>query len=172
MKFIHCADNNNMNANDKAWKLRNIMEKVKTSYIKNFVLVQNINYDESMIKYFGRNSCKQFIRSKPIRFGYKMWCLNSADGYLINFDIYQGNLPNGKPNYGHIFEKCTATLIYFLENLPPEKRKLPFRIFCDNLFTSSNLLSVLGDRGYSGTGTIREIRLGKDFPLTKKKKYY
>ncbi|KAL4125910.1 hypothetical protein QTP88_010147 [Uroleucon formosanum] len=169
MKFIHCTDNNNLNANDKAWKLRNIMEKIKSRCIENFIPVQNINYDESMIKYFGRHSCKQFIRGKPIRFGYKMWCLNSADGYLINFDIYQGKLPNGKPNYENIFGKCTAPLIYFLENLPPEKRKLPFRVFCDNLFTSSNLLSFLRDRGYSGTGTIRENRLGKDFPLIGKK---
>jgi len=89
----------------------------------------------------------------------------SADGYLINFDIYQGKLPNGKPNYENTFGRCTAPLIYFLENLPPEKRKLPFRVFCDNLFTSSNLLSFLRDRGYSGTGTIRKNRLGKDFPL-------
>uniref|UniRef100_A0A2S2R505 PiggyBac transposable element-derived protein 3 n=1 Tax=Sipha flava TaxID=143950 RepID=A0A2S2R505_9HEMI len=139
------------------------MEKIKSRCIENFIPIQNINYNELMIKYFGRHSCKQFIRGKPIRFGYKMWCLNSADSYLINFDIYQGKLPNGKPNYENIFGKCTAPLIYFLENLLLEKRKLPFRVFCDNLFTSSNLLSFL--RGYSGTGTIRDNRLGKDFPL-------
>ncbi|KAL4126607.1 hypothetical protein QTP88_010819 [Uroleucon formosanum] len=145
------------------------MKKIQTRCIENFVPVQNINYDESMIKYFGRHSCKQFIQGKPIRFGYKMWCLNSSDGYLINFDIYQGKLPGGKTTYENVFGKCTAPLIYFLENLSPEKRKLSYRIFCDNLFTSANLLSFLRDRGYSGTGTVRENRLGKDFPLMGKK---
>jgi len=169
MKFINCADNNEINVRDKSWKLRNLMKKLQTRCIDNFVPVQNINYDESMIKYFGRHSCKQFIRGKPIRFGYKMWCLKSSDGYLINFDIYQGKLPGGKPNYENVFGKCAAPLIYFLENLSPEKRKLPYRIFFDNLFTSANLLSFLKDRGYSGTGTIRENRLSKDFPLIEKK---
>lgn len=169
MRYIHCSDNNNIDSYDKAWKLRNLMEKVKTRCVEMFVPVQNLNYDESMIKYFGRHSCKQFIRGKPIRFGYKMWCLNSADGYLINFDIYQGKLPGGKPSYETIFGKCTAPLVYFIEKLPTEKRNLSYRIFCDNLFTSANLLSFLKYRGYSGTGTIRENRLGKDFPLSGKK---
>lgn len=98
-----------------------------------------------------------------------MWCLNSADGYVIHFAIYQGKFPNGKPNFENIFGKCMAPLMYFLENVPPEKRKLHFRVFYDNLFTSYNLLSFLRDRGYSRTGTIKENRLGKDFPLIGKK---
>uniref|UniRef100_A0A915D4M6 PiggyBac transposable element-derived protein domain-containing protein n=1 Tax=Ditylenchus dipsaci TaxID=166011 RepID=A0A915D4M6_9BILA len=39
---------------------------------------------------FGRYSAKQFIRGKPIRLGFKYWCLNSPSGYLINFFPYQG----------------------------------------------------------------------------------
>jgi len=93
-----------------------------------------------------------------------MWCLNSSDGYLIHFDIYQGKLPDGKTTYENVFGKCTASLIYFLEHLPPEKRKLSHRIFRGNLFTNANLLSFLRDHGYSGSGTVRENRLGKDFP--------
>lgn len=89
MKFIRSVDNNEINTGDKAWKLRNLITKNQTSCIENAVPVQYIYYDESMIKYFGRHSCKQFIRGKPIRFGCKMWCLKSSDGYLINFDIYQ-----------------------------------------------------------------------------------
>ena len=169
MKFIHCADNNEIKIDDKAWKLRDLMKEIQTRCIENFVPVQNINDDESMIKYFGRHSCKQFIRGKPIHFGYKMWYLNSSDGYPIHFDIYQGKITRGKTTYENVFGKCTAPLIYFLENLSPEKRKLPYRIFCDNLFTNANLLSFLRDRGYSGTGTVRENRLGEDFPLMGKK---
>jgi len=52
MKFIHCADNNEINTGDKAWKLRNLIKKILTHCIENFVLIQNISYDESMIKYY------------------------------------------------------------------------------------------------------------------------
>ena len=33
---------------------------------------EDLNMDESMVPYYGRHSCKQFIRAKPFRFGYKL----------------------------------------------------------------------------------------------------
>lgn len=72
MRFIHCANNNEMNANDKVWKLRPVMDMLKDTFLNHFVPSQNLNFDESMVKYFGKHSCKQFIRDKPIRFGYKI----------------------------------------------------------------------------------------------------
>ena len=32
----------------------------------------NYSIDETMVSYFGRHSAKQFIRGKPVRFGYKV----------------------------------------------------------------------------------------------------
>lgn len=43
-----------------------------------------------MVPYFGRHSCKMFIKGKPIRFGYKEWILCSSSGYPFNIDIYCG----------------------------------------------------------------------------------
>ncbi|KAF2892692.1 hypothetical protein ILUMI_13482 [Ignelater luminosus] len=59
---------------------------------------KHISFDESMIEYFGKHDCKQCIRNKPIRFGFKAWCMNTPEGYLIRFDIYQGKSPNGNSN--------------------------------------------------------------------------
>lgn len=80
---MHSGNNNDMN-NDKLFKLCPLINK----FIEYFVPSEFLNYDESMIKYFERHSLKQFMRGKPIRFGFKAWCLNSLNGYLINFDIY------------------------------------------------------------------------------------
>ena len=49
-----------------------------------------MSVDKSMIPYFEKHSAKQFIRSKPIMFGFKVLCLNSRLGYLILCDQYQG----------------------------------------------------------------------------------
>jgi len=95
-RILHCADNSNINA-DKYYKLRPLKNLLQHRFLKHFVPEQELNYDESMIKYFGRHSCKQFIRGKPIRFGFKAWCINTASGYLTNFDFYQGNNPNTTP---------------------------------------------------------------------------
>ena len=46
------------------------------------VLHNLLSIDESMMPYYGSHSCKMFIKGKPIRFGYMMWCVCESDGYL------------------------------------------------------------------------------------------
>ncbi|KAJ8930781.1 hypothetical protein NQ314_016384, partial [Rhamnusium bicolor] len=93
-RFVHCSDNTKIDPNDKAWKIRPLMNMLKESCAENFEPEEHLSYDESMIKYFGRHGCKQFIRGKPIKFGYKMWCVNTKDGYLVNFELYQEKIQN------------------------------------------------------------------------------
>ncbi|KRX20026.1 PiggyBac transposable element-derived protein 3 [Trichinella nelsoni] len=58
---------------------------------------EQLYIDEGMVPYFGHHSCKMFIRGKPIRFGYKIWTMSSANGIPVNdckshFDYRQLNL--------------------------------------------------------------------------------
>lgn len=88
MRFIHCADNTRIDYSDKMYKRRPLIKIVEAKFVEHFVPTENLDFDESMVKYYGRHGCKQFIRGKPIRFGYKVWALNSSEGYLIAFDVY------------------------------------------------------------------------------------
>jgi len=90
MRFFHCADDTDPQLDDKMWKLRPLIKMLRTNFRKYFVPLRKLNFDESMIEYYGKHGCKQFLRSKPIRFGYKNWCLNSPNGYLVAFELYQG----------------------------------------------------------------------------------
>ena len=47
-----------------------------------------------MIRYYGMHPAKMFMRVKPIKFGYKFWCLCGSNGYLFNFDPYFGKGEN------------------------------------------------------------------------------
>jgi hypothetical protein len=49
------------------------------------IFAHNLGIDEQMIPYFSRHSCKMFMKGKPVRLGFKAWCLCSAEGYLFNF---------------------------------------------------------------------------------------
>jgi len=40
-----------------------------------------------MVPYLGLHSYKQFMKGKPVQFGYKMWMLCSAHGFPHNLDI-------------------------------------------------------------------------------------
>lgn len=166
MKFMHWADNTQMSSTDKVWKIRPVIDMLQAKFLENFVPTEHMNYDESMIKYYGRHSLKQFIKGKPIRFGYKVWCMNAENGYLISFEIYQGAAPKSNEAYDKLYGKCTAPLVKMLDNLP--EKDLPYQIFTDNLFTSVNLMKSLRERGYGVTGTVRANRFPKDLPLPTK----
>lgn len=169
LKNLHCADNTQPDPEDKGWKIRPLMDKLKATFLEHFVPEQDISYDESMVKYYGKHSCKQFIRGKPIRFGFKMWCLNSKDGYLINFDLYQGKNPRANTTDEILYGKCSAPLKMMIREMPENIRKLPFKIYFDNLFTSVHLLKDLKNEGYWCTGTMRENFVPKGIPLPVKK---
>ena len=49
-----------------------------------------MSIDEAMIPYFDKRSAKQFIRGKPIKFGYKMWVLTTPLSYVLQCEGYQG----------------------------------------------------------------------------------
>lgn len=75
---------------DKIYKVRPFLNFI----LKNSQLLYNPNkiiaIDESMIKFKGRNSAKQYLPKKPIKRGYKVWALADKNGYLWNFELYTG----------------------------------------------------------------------------------
>ena len=66
-----------------------------------------------MVPYFQRHGCKQFMRNKPLNFGYKWYLVNTYMGKDENYDPTRGacwinsKLPGSLPNqdgsnYHHI----------------------------------------------------------------------
>lgn len=122
-----------------------------------------MSYDESMIKYYERHGCKQFIRGKPIRFGYKVWCLRAKNSYLANFEVYQGTQKytgrstQNKKDFG----KAAAPLLEMVDELSSAVRHLPCQFYFDNLFTSVHLLTHL-KQNFEFTCTVRKNRVPKE----------
>lgn len=122
-----------------------------------------------MIEYFGKHGCKQFIRGKAIRFGFKNWCLNTPYGCLVDFEIYQGKSVKQNPVYDKMFGKAASPFVKMIDKMPDHVKSLPMSFYFDYLFTGFPLLTHLKNRGYEGTGTVRENRIPNDIPLTEKK---
>lgn len=170
-RFIHFTEQTDVDPHDKMWKLRPLTNCLNQNFLRNFHPEQDLSYDESMIAYFGRHSCKQFIKGKPLRFGYKVWCLNTPSGYLVSFEIYQGKNPYINPALEKRYGKCVAPLLQMIHSsIQPSNhlRDLPFCFYFDNLFTGIPVLNYLRSLGYNATGTIRENRLPRNCPLPKK----
>jgi len=154
MRYLHLADNNDLNKNDKFAKVRPLFDSLNRSFLERFCQEKHLSIDESMVPYFGRHGCKQFIRGKPIRFGYKVWCLNTTLGYLVQFQAYQG-----KGSVTHQELGLGGSVVLDLISHLPVGPK--YNLYFDNFFTSPRLLDELTVRGFGATGTLRSNRTDK-----------
>ena len=76
---------------------------------------------------------KQYIRSKPTRRGYKVWCL-ACDGYLLGFTVDKGKQQRPSDNVS-----LHDTVLHLVR--PYSNRG--HNLYLDNLFTSPALLNHL-----------------------------
>lgn len=156
---LHFRDNT-LPTNDRAAKLRPFLDHLQEKFIQHGGFPEHFAIDESMIPYFGKHFAKQFIRGKPIRFGFKMWALCSKGGYLHSFDLYLGKTENQTlettANIG-LGGNVVLNLIR-KANIPPQHGH---KFFFDNYFTSISLMEEMTSRGYLASGTCRDNRTEK-----------
>lgn len=152
---IHAADNDNIPENDKLEKLHPLIDDVNKQFIRYAPIEPNVSIDESMIPYYGPHGCKQFIKSKPIRFGYKAWVAALKSGYCLQFDIYQGRKDKKEKKEMGLGESVVLNFAKLLKQNYPDKR---FSLYFDNFFTSTKLIRTLGKDNFGATGTVRDNR--------------
>ena len=90
LKYVHVADNSNIDTDDRFFKVCEFLEIIRKKCLQYYMGQNTLSVDETMVPYFGRHSLKQYIKGKPIKFGFKMWALASHDGYVVNFTHYSG----------------------------------------------------------------------------------
>ena len=163
LQNLHFCENDSIDANDKCGKVQPILEMMQQRCQKFAILTEAANVDESMIPYYGKfgQKLKQGMPMKPIRSGYKIWCLNLEGGYLHDFEIYQGK--GSKNEFSDEFGLGASVVLRLLKSLPQGN----FSIFIDNFFNSIPLLKYLKTKEIGCTGTIRADRW-KDCPLPSK----
>ena len=69
--------------------MRPLLDIINKSFQQFGIFQSKLAIDEMIVRYYGHNSLKQFIRGKPIRFGYKLWAICGSGGGH-KFDLYCG----------------------------------------------------------------------------------
>lgn len=157
LHHLHFNNNLQIDRSDKLFKIRPVIDALNATFRKHGGLDEHISIDESMIPYYGKHYAKQYIKGKPIRFGFKNWALCTSNGYMISFEIYTGKSQN--KNDERTFGLGGDVVLKLLEKseiLPNEG----YKVYFDNYFTSLDLLSHLSENNICATGTIRENRTG------------
>jgi len=156
---LHVCDNASLDTSDAMAKVRPLYFMINEKCLAYFLNEEHLSIDESMIPYYGRHSSKQRIVGKPVRMGYKMWVLASSDGYVIQFEPYQGAKKSGSTRSStSSWGLGEQVVLDLLAELP---RGISYHVFTDNFFTSFRLLGYLDNNNIQATGVIRSNKLGK-----------
>ncbi|CAB3225786.1 unnamed protein product [Arctia plantaginis] len=118
-------------------------------------LMANTVDAEQVDKLKAESVLKQYLPMKPIKRGYKLWCLADQRGYIKKFQIYQGKdeeLNSKFTGYG-LGEK----VVLELTEQDWGKGKV---VYFDNFFSSVALLEKLKTENTYACGTIRSNRKG------------
>lgn len=150
-QFFHVCNNSALDPKNKFAKVAPLNDLLNKKFLQFGVFSHNLSIDEQMIAYYGRHSCKMFIKGKPIRFGYKYWCLASTEGYLYQFIPYAGASEQEDPGFG-LGERVVLSLLSHLED------RAKHTVTFDNFFTSHKLMTRLSNDGFFALGTVRDNR--------------
>ncbi|KAK6173783.1 hypothetical protein SNE40_017183 [Patella caerulea] len=141
-RFGQILSDNRAMSTDKLYKVRPLINKLNSNYVKLYNVSKHVSIDESKIRYKGRHSLEQYNPMKPMKRGYKLWMRSDLDdGYTTKFDVYQGKNGNNEVRddddnveFG-LDEKVAIDLTADLQ----KKHEAYF----DNFFTSVRLLDYI-----------------------------
>ena len=151
---MHFADNLKLTPGHKMSKISPLYDMMNKNLVQFDIFHSLVSIDESMVPYFGRHSAKMFIKGKPIRFGYKIWCICGNDGFPYHMKIYQEKEDNRES-----LPLGTRVINDLVDVIISKSDITCYELYFDNFFTSYKLLSELSDKGVRATGTVRETRI-------------
>ncbi|XP_049954622.1 piggyBac transposable element-derived protein 4-like [Schistocerca serialis cubense] len=163
---LHCNDNSTCVKKgkpgyDKLHKIRPVIRAISNKICKVYKPSSVSAVDELMVAFKGRSTLKQYMPMKPVKRGYKVWCLaDTSTGFIINFDIYTGKRDTNDTSKFTLGEEVALTLTKAIDG---SKRLVAF----DNYFTTVRIMEELQSHGLYGIGTVRPNR--KDLPDMLKK---
>ncbi|XP_059394628.1 piggyBac transposable element-derived protein 4-like [Carassius carassius] len=131
---------------DKLALVRNIWNK----WVQRLPLLYNpgpnVTVDECLVRFRGRCPFKQYMPSKPGKYGIKIWAAcDSRSSYAWNLQIYTGKAADGKSEKN----QGMRVVLDMTDGLEGHT------ITCDNFFTSYALGQELLQRKMTMIGTIR-----------------
>ena len=120
----------------------------------NYQHTQHVSIGESLVPYFRNHGAKQYIHSKPIKFGFKLWVKVTLLRYCVQFPSYACK-DSILQKYENIGLGLGASVVANLVSKLPVMLTSNYHFVMDNYFTSPALLRHLSAMTVDATGTVR-----------------
>lgn len=92
LMILHLSDNELQPAAgspqfDKLFKVRTFLSNLQNNFKNHAAPETHMCVDEQIIPFKGQHSMKVYMKSKPNKWGYKVWVLAGASGYIYDFQM-------------------------------------------------------------------------------------
>lgn len=155
LAFLHIVDHLAENPADKLRKVRTVYDHLRGACQAFYQPFQKLSVDERMVKSKARVSFKQYIKNKPVRWGFKLFALCcSKTSYLFDFKVYTGREGDGV-QHGLAHDVVTDLCEPFTGQ--------GYEVYTDQFYTSPALAHTLLAAGIRCAGTCLPNR--KNFPV-------
>lgn len=138
-------------AKDNLSPIRDIFEAFVANCNKAYIPQENLTIDEMLLAFRGRCKFRQYIPSKPAKYGLKIFALvDSKSFYILNLEIYAGKQVEGPYSTSN---KPFDVVDRLVKPISKTNRNITF----DNWFTSFELVNhLLQEHKLTSVGTIRK----------------
>lgn len=154
-RFDNKATREERRAEDKLAAFRDVWTMFVMQLRKFYIPGTDLTVDEQLVPFRGRCPFRQYIPSKPARYGVKVWwCCDGSTSFPLNAEVYLGRQPdaNRDVDQGGRVVKTMVSPWY----------KSGRNVVGDNFFTSVVLSEELLNQGLTYVGTMRKNK--RDIP--------
>lgn len=152
LHFLNLNDASYETTADRYFRVRPTLDILHETFHEAVDPPEHQSLDQMLISFKGRSALKQYLRNKPIKWGFKVGVRASPNGYVHCFQAYQPS-ETKKSTYGPIAD-CVLSITHGLENKNP-------KLFMDNLFTAYELLKYFDSKPVYVHGTLQLNRFHK-----------
>ncbi|XP_034550067.1 piggyBac transposable element-derived protein 3-like isoform X2 [Notolabrus celidotus] len=139
---------------DKFWKVRPFLDRILQG-CKSQTRPECVCIDEQMIPFTGACPCRQYLPMKPNPVGIKNFVCATADGIVLDFDVYQGadalleqvEEPEGLGLGSLVIDRLCQTL------------HRGTKVYCDRFFTTIQGTERMMKKELYMTGTVMKSRV-------------
>lgn len=158
LRLLHFSNNELQPASgspgsDRLYKIRAVLDLISSHFTEFVDFEPHLSVDEQMVPFKGNHSLKNYIKNKPIKWGYKVLALAGQSGYVYRFQIAGDNLLEHNTAIEPEIGKSGLVVLELAEGLPPGSQ-----LYFDNWFSSPLLIKRFGEMNIAATGTIRQNR--------------
>ena len=133
---------------DKLAPIRTVFDNIKSKLFESYLPGTYLTIDEHLCRYRGKYKFRQYLPSKPDKYGIKVWVIaDSLNYYPINLEVYLGKHQKQSNKIEDVVLRLAAKL------------RPGHCLVGDNYFTSLKLCqTLLSDKSIFYYGTIKSIR--------------